>query len=333
MKELLQIEDLRVTFSLGEGELQAVRGASLCLFPGETLALAGESGCGKSVAAKSILHLNPSPPSRITGGRIALFGEDVTDATEEEMDEIRGNKVGMVFQDPTSALNPSMRIWEQITDGLRKHQRCSGAQCRREAVRLLELVQIPEASVRMYQYPHQFSGGMLQRVMIAMALACKPRILIADEPTTALDVTIQAEILALLKSLKNQFQMATLFITHDLAVAAHTADRIAVMYAGRIVETGPVSSVFSAPAHPYTRALFQSHPANQRGMGQELLFIQGAPPDLAKPIRGCAFAPRCPISMERCLESEPMNRQVAPGHQVACFLHEAADGCGRKEGI
>lgn len=322
MRELLSIKDLHVSFYLSKGELRAVRGASLSLFEGETLALAGESGCGKSVTARSILHLNPVS-SKITKGEINLLGRDITTLSEKEMNSIRGKSVGMIFQDPMSSLNPSMRIWQQITDGLRKHKKMTAAQCRQEALNLLELVGLPEPEIRMNQYPHELSGGMRQRVMIAMALSCKPQILIADEPTTALDVTIQAEILSLLKSLKDKIGMSTLFITHDLAVAANTADRIAIMYAGRIVESGPVSAVFSAPAHPYTRALFLSHPSSCFGKDTELPYIAGSPPDLAREIRGCAFAERCPICLQICKENKPSETETEKGHRVCCFLSEA----------
>lgn len=321
MNELLRIENLHVSFAMAAGELRAVRGVSLSLFREETLALVGESGCGKSVTAKSILHLNPCPPTKITQGEIRLFGQNVTAVSEHEMNAIRGSAVGMVYQDPMSSLNPSMRIWEQVTDGLRRHQRLPVAQCRKEAVRLLEMVQLPEPDMRITQYPHQLSGGMRQRVMLAMALACKPQILIADEPTTALDVSIQAEILSLLKGLQQRVHMSTLLITHDLAVAASTADRIAVMYAGQIVETGPVLAVFSAPAHPYTRALFQSHPANAVNAGGELPFIPGSLPDPTKPISGCAFAPRCASFTTQCAEAEPPCVTLSQGHTASCFLH------------
>lgn len=321
MNELLNIENLHISFAVESGELHAVRGVSLSLFEGETLALVGESGCGKSVTAKSILQLNPRLSSNITDGSIRLFDQEVTRFSAHQMDEIRGNKVGMVFQDPMSSLNPSMRIWAQVTDGLRKHKKLSGAQRRQEAIRLLKLVQLPEPELRSRQYPHQLSGGMRQRVMLAMALACEPKILIADEPTTALDVTIQAEILLLLKSLRQQLHMSTLFITHDLAVAASIADRIAVMYAGEIVESGPIADVFFNPHHPYTKALFQSHPAKQIGTGQELPFIQGALPDLTKPISGCAFAPRCVSCMPQCTKAAPVCKTVSQGHTVSCFLY------------
>lgn len=320
MKELLHIENLHISFPVGGLELSAVRGVSLSLYEGETLALVGESGCGKSVTAKSILQLNPSPPAKITKGSICLFDQDVTKATSREMDTIRGNRVGMVFQNPMSSLNPSMQIWAQVTDGLKKHKRFSSAQCRLEAISLLKLVQIPEPELRCRQYPHQLSGGMRQRVMLAMALACSPKLLIADEPTTALDVTIQAEILLLLKSLGQRLHTSILFITHDLAVAANIADRIAVMYAGEIVENGPISSVFSSPRHPYTKSLFQSHPATQIGVGQDLPFIPGALPDLTKPVIGCAFAPRCASVMPICLKASPTDKIVSQKHSVSCFL-------------
>lgn len=321
MNELLQIENLHIAFRMEAGELCAVRGVSLSLCEGETLALVGESGCGKSVTVKSILQLNPCPGANVTKGCIRLFNQDVTRASTRQMDAIRGKKVGMVFQDPMSSLNPSMRIWAQVTDGLRKHKKLSASQCRQQAIRLLTLVQIPEPELRSRQYPHQLSGGMRQRVMLAMALACEPKILIADEPTTALDVTIQAEILLLLKKLAQELHMSILFITHDLAVAANIADRIAVMYAGEIVESGPVSDVFFNPRHPYTRALFQSHPARQIGVGQELTFIPGILPDLTKPIIGCAFAPRCISCNPDCKKAVPACRTIAQNHTVSCFLY------------
>lgn len=320
MNELLEIKDLHISFAMDSGELKAVRGVSMSLQQGETLALVGESGCGKSVTAKSILHLNPSPPSHIVNGVIRLFGQDMTSATGHKMDAVRGNMVGMVFQDPMSSLNPSMRIGAQITDGLRKHKKLSIAQCQKEAIRLLELVQISEPQIRSRQYPHQLSGGMRQRVMLATALACEPRLLIADEPTTALDVTIQAEILSLLRTLKQQLHMSMLFITHDLAVAANVADRIAVMYAGEIVEIGPVSAIFSKPCHPYTQALFQSHPARLLRTGQELPFIPGSLPDLAKPIQGCAFAPRCRLCMPNCMTEVVPCHAISEAHTVRCLL-------------
>lgn len=321
MNELLQIEDLHISFAIEAGELCAVRGVSLSLCEGETLALVGESGCGKSVTVKSILQLNPSPPANVAKGCIRLFGQDVTRVSTRQMDTIRGKKVGMVFQDPMSSLNPSMRIWAQVTDGLRKHKKLSAAQCRQEAIRLLNLVQIPEPELRSRQYPHQLSGGMRQRVMLAMALACEPKILIADEPTTALDVTIQAEILLLLKTLGQQLHMSIHFITHDLAVAANMADRIAVMYAGEIVESGPVADVFSKPHHPYTKALFQSHPARQIGVGKKLPFISGILPDLTKPVIGCAFAPRCISCKPDCKKAAPVCKTITQNHVVSCFLY------------
>lgn len=331
MNELLHINDLHISFTTDTKELYAVRGVSLSLCEGETLALVGESGCGKSVTVKSILHLNPSPPAMITKGSISLFGQDVTRASTRQMNAIRGNEVGMVFQDPMSSLNPSMRIWTQITDGLRKHKKLSAAQCRQEAIRLLKLVQIPEPELRSKQYPYQLSGGMRQRVMLAMALACEPKILIADEPTTALDVTIQAEILLLLKNLGQQLHMSTLFITHDLAVAANMADRIAVMYAGKIVEIGPVAHIFSNPRHPYTKALFQSHPGRLKGVKKELPFIRGTLPDLTKPINGCAFAPRCLSSKPHCKKAVPLCQPISKNHKVSCFLYDET-GVSSEEG-
>ena len=320
MNDVLNIENLSVTFDAYAGEIHAVRGASLYIGEGEILALVGESGCGKSVMARTILGLNPSPPAHIRGGGVRLCGVDMLAATERERERARGKLAGIVFQDPMTCLNPTMRVGKQMTEALLRRREMTRAECAQEAIRLLELVQIPDAAARAGQYPHEFSGGMRQRAMIAMALACKPRLLIADEPTTALDVTIQLEILRLLQQVRQEIGTAVLLITHDLSVVANLADRIAVMYAGQIVEQGPVNALFASSAHPYTRGLLESLPIP--GSKEELVSIPGSPPDLFAPPPGCPFAPRCKFRMKLCLQKGPPMFQAREAHMAACWrLH------------
>ena len=319
MDEILNIERLRVTFDAYAGEVQAVRGVSLHVNRGEVLALVGESGCGKSVTAQSVMGLNPSPPCRVREGSITLCGVDMLAATERERERARGRIVSMVFQDPMTSFNPTMKIGVQITETLRRRRELSRAECAKEAVRLLELVQIPDAAMRAAQYPHEFSGGMRQRAMIAMALACKPALIIADEPTTALDVTIQLEILRLLQRVRREEGTAILMITHNLGVVASLADRVAVMYAGEIVEEGAAGAVFAQPAHPYTAGLLASFP--QPGARGELFSIPGTPPDLFSPPPGCGFAPRCGKCMKLCLRKRPPMFAVGEGRAAACWRH------------
>ncbi len=315
---LLEIEDLRTWFFTSDGVVRAVDGVSYSVAPGETLAVVGESGCGKSVTAMSVLRLLPSPPARIVSGAIRFEGRDLLTTSEAEMRKIRGNEISMIFQEPMTSLNPVLTVGHQIAETLELHQGMSAADAQARAVEMLELVRIPEAKRRAQEYPHQLSGGMRQRVMIAMALACKPKLLIADEPTTALDVTIQAQILELMLELKEQVGAAIVLITHDLGVVAETAQRVVVMYAGRKVEEATVADLFARPLHPYTRGLMGSIP-RLAGGAKRLTEIPGIVPRLNQPIIGCAFAERCAFVKERCRKEAPMFEAKAPGHFAACF--------------
>ncbi|MBE7145900.1 ABC transporter ATP-binding protein, partial [Bacillus paranthracis] len=297
MKTLLEVKDLQVSFDTHAGEVQAVRGVTFDLKKGETLAIVGESGSGKSVTSKALMGLIPNPPGRIKNGEIVFEGRDLTKLTEKEMQQVRGKDIAMIFQDPMTSLNPTMTIGNQIMEGLIKHQGMSKADARKVALELIDLVGIPNPEARLKQYPHQFSGGMRQRVVIAMALACNPKLLIADEPTTALDVTIQAQILELMKDIQQKTEAAIIFITHDLGVVANVADRVAVMYAGKVVEIGTVDEIFYNPKHPYTWGLIASMPSLD-GSEEELYAIPGTPPDLLKPPKGDAFAPRNPQALK-----------------------------------
>ncbi len=320
---LLDVDNLAVVFQTDQGVARAVDGISFSLDAGATLALVGESGCGKSVTALALLRLIPSPPGRIVSGKIRFDGQPLRELSEEAMRRIRGDDISMIFQEPMTSLNPVFRIGAQIGAVLRLHRGLSREEAGAATVELLRRVGIPEAERRMEEYPHQMSGGMLQRIMIAMALACDPKLLIADEPTTALDVTIQAQILALLRELRNQTRLATLLITHDLAVVAETADTVAVMYAGKIVETAPVTELFSNPCHPYTQGLFASLPGVNRP-GKHLATIEGVVPPITAFPPGCRFHPRCPHAMAICRELEPALVCGTAPHPTACFLHQAA---------
>ena len=318
--DILNIEKLKVSFDVYGGSVQAVRDVSLRVKQGEILALVGESGCGKSVMAQSILRLNPSPPSHMAAESLILDGEDIVKATEREMEKLRGRAAGMIFQDPLTCLNPTMRIGRQITEMPKERGGLSAPACEAEAVRLLEKVQIKNAGECAKQYPHQLSGGMRQRVMIAMALAGNPKLLIADEPTTALDVTIQLEILRLLLKLRNETGMSILLITHDFTVVANMADKVAVMYAGKIVEESGRKELFANPSHPYTQGLLKSLPGPEET--GELMSIPGSPPDLFAPPKGCSFADRCEYCMRLCEEEEPPLFTVEENHTAACWrLH------------
>jgi oligopeptide transport system ATP-binding protein len=318
---ILQVKDLQISFSTYAGEVQAVRGVSFDLRRGETLAIVGESGSGKTVTAKSLLRLLPEANTRIKGGEAIFEGEDILKLSEQRMQKIRGEKIAMVFQDPMTSLDPTMKIGPQITESLKKHLGLSGQKARERAVELLTLVGIPNPGDRVKQYPHQFSGGMRQRVVIAIALACDPQILIADEPTTALDVTIQAQILELLRELQQNLGMSVILITHDLGVVAHTAHRVAVMYAGKVVETGTLREIFYDPQMPYTWGLLSSIPLPTADRSQELIPIPGSPPDMADPPKGCPFTPRCPYAMRICAEEMPGYTTFSAEHKAACWLH------------
>jgi len=312
---LLEIEDLSVRFATDAGDVPAVRGVSLSIAPGETAALVGESGCGKTVTAFSILRL-------ISGGAIRFDGRDLVKLSEPQMREVRGREIGMTFQEPMTSLNPVITIGKQLAEVLTLHRGMDEKAARQEVVELLGRVGIPSPDKRVDQYPHEFSGGMKQRVLIAMALACRPKLLIADEPTTALDVTIQAQILALLRSLQAEFKMAILLITHDLGVVAHFAEHVHVMYAGKIVERAKTADLFASPLHPYTRALLGALPGHGKKK-QPLEAIPGrVPAPLALP-PGCAFSARCKFVMERCPNDLPELREKDGEHSVACWLHEA----------
>jgi oligopeptide/dipeptide ABC transporter ATP-binding protein len=315
---LLEIENLRVVFGPPGREQVAVDGVSLALAPGEVLGIVGESGCGKSLTALSVLRLIPDPPGRIAGGSIRLRGHDLAGLGEAAMNRIRGKEISMIFQEPMTALNPVFRVGEQIAETLRVHDRLARAEARERALHLLERVGISNPAQRVDQYPHELSGGMRQRVMIAIALACRPQILIADEPTTALDVTIQSQILLLLRDLQRELGMAVMLITHDLGVVAQVVDRVAVMYAGRIVEEGSVDDVFERPSHPYTRLLLQSIPALDRQQAR-LQTIPGMVPSLSNLPPGCRFHPRCPDARAPCRERAPAAFEVGPGHRAACI--------------
>jgi len=318
---VLQVNDLQISFSTYAGEVQAVRGVSFDLRRGETLAIVGESGSGKTVTAKSLLRLLPQANTRIKGGEAIFEGEDILKLSEQRMQKIRGEKIAMVFQDPMTSLDPTMKIGPQITESLKKHLGLSGQKARERAVELLTLVGIPNPGDRVKQYPHQFSGGMRQRVVIAIALACDPQILIADEPTTALDVTIQAQILELLRELQQRLGMSVILITHDLGVVAHTAHTVAVMSAGKVVETGTLREIFYDPQMPYTWGLLSSIPLPTADRSQELIPIPGSPPDMADPPKGCPFTPRCPYAMRICAEEMPGYTTFSDEHKAACWLH------------
>jgi dipeptide transport system ATP-binding protein len=321
MEKMIQIKNLHVQFSTYGGRVQAVRGVSFDLHKGETLAIVGESGCGKSVTSQSIMRLIPTPPGRITSGSILFKGQDLTKLSEKKMRDIRGADISMIFQDPMTALNPTLRVGEQIAENIMQHENISKEKAKEKAFEMLELVGIPNPKERLKQYPHEFSGGMRQRIVIAMALVCNPEVLIADEPTTALDVTIQAQILELFKDIQQKTNVSIVLITHDLGVVAQVADRVAVMYAGKIVEIGTRRDIFYTPQHPYTKGLLRSVPRLDL-YESELVPIAGSPPDLFAPPSGCSFAPRCPYVMEVCDRMYPASTKLKESHQVHCWLQD-----------
>ena len=332
MADVLKIENLHVSFDTYAGEVHAVRGVSLHVGEGEVLAVVGESGCGKSVTAQTIMKLNPMPPARIKEGSIDLCGEDIVAANEKKMQDIRGRLVSMIFQDPMTCLNPTMKVGKQLTEAICQHRKLSKDEAKKEAVRLLEMVQIPNAAERAEQYPHEFSGGMRQRAMIAMAMSCEPKLLIADEPTTALDVTIQAQIMQLMAKVREETGTAIILITHDLGVVANLADRVAVMYAGKIVETGTAEDIFYRPKHPYTQALLKSLPTVETSREEKLVSIAGTPPDLFMPPKGCEFASRCEHCMKVCKKHVPPTYEVGAGHKAVCWRLHPACPAQSKEG-
>ena len=319
---LLKIEDLHTQFFTQEGVVNAVNGVNYEVMPGEILGLVGESGCGKTVSALSILRLIPNPPGKITSGKILFDGDDILKMNEEEIRHIRGNKIGMIFQEPMTSLNPVLTIGRQLTETLELHLKMNKQAATQRAIELLEMVGIPDAKTRIKDYPHQFSGGMRQRVMIAMALSCNPKLLLADEPTTALDVTIQAQILELLTRLTRELGTSVIIITHNLGVVARYADRVNVMYAGRIIESASAKELYPNPTHPYTLGLLRSVPRLDQAQKARLDPIEGMPPDLINLGAGCSFRPRCRFAVERCEEEVPPLTDVGPEHRAACWEWE-----------
>jgi oligopeptide/dipeptide ABC transporter ATP-binding protein len=327
MKEetpILQVKQLHTHFFTKSGVVKAVDGVNFDIKPGETLGIVGESGSGKSITAMSIMRLIPSPPGRIVDGEVLFKGENLLTKTEKQMRKIRGKEISMIFQDPMTSLNPVFTVEKQLVETIRTHENMNKNQARERAVELLDLVGIPESRNRLKNYPHEFSGGMRQRVMIAMALACNPEVLIADEPTTALDVTIQAQILELLSKLQKELGMAIIMITHDLGVVAEVCDRVMVMYAGKPVEYTDTPSLFKNPKHPYTWGLMNSIPKIQ-SKKEKLEAIEGLPPDLRALPQGCSFAPRCKNAMEQCLTADPSLKKLDENHHVRCLLYEETE--------
>ncbi len=321
MRPLLAISDLSVTFATDRGQVQALDGVSLSLNAGETLAVVGESGSGKSVTALSILGLL-GDSGRVSDGSIEFGGEDLTKVSDQRLREIRGNQIAFIFQEPMSSLNPVLTIGTQVAEPIWLHHKKSWSEAFEQAGELLQRVAIPDAVKRLEDYPHQFSGGMRQRVMIAMALACQPKLIIADEPTTALDVTVQAQILSLLKNLTKEANSSLILITHDLGVVARYADNVAVMYGGRVVETASARELYKNPQHPYTEGLMASIPKLDGDPGSRLYTIEGQPPDLSNLPSGCSFHPRCPYAQDKCTMTKPTLSEVAPNHLRACFGYE-----------
>jgi oligopeptide transport system ATP-binding protein len=323
---LLEVKNLKTWFYTPDGIVKAVNGVSYTLNEGEALGLVGESGCGKSVSAMSLMRLIPTPPGRIVEGEVIFDGKDLLKLNDEGIRRIRGNDIAMIFQDPMTSLNPVLTIGRQISEAVELHKGMSRDQGRKRTIELLELVGIPAARSRVDDYPHQFSGGMRQRVMIAMALSCDPKLLIADEPTTALDVTIQAQILDLIGQLRKDLGMAVIMITHDLGVVAGVADKINVMYSGYIVESAPAEDLFSKPRHPYTLGLLRSIPRIDEPRKEKLIPIEGLPPDLIDAPQGCPFVPRCTYKIDRCVEENPSLEPFELGHSIACWVEVTSGG-------
>ena len=327
-EKLLEVNNLRVSYRTYAGEVQSVRGVSFDVEKGETVAIVGESGCGKSVTAKSIMHLIKTPPAVIKPGSEILFdGEDVLNFSEARLRSYRGGEAAIIFQDALAALNPTMTVGNQIIENLRHHTKLDKHAAQARAIELLHMVGIPQPERRVHQYPHEFSGGMRQRVMIAIAFACSPRLLIADEPTTALDVTIQAQIMDLIRQLQRDNGTSVILITHDLGVVASVAKRIVVMYAGQVVERGDSLAIFHHPKHPYTNALLAAVPRLDLAGKDELTSIEGTPPDLLAPPKGCPFCTRCKYCMEICCTDTPPVSDFGGGHEASCWLHQLAQPC------
>ncbi len=317
---MLEVKELKTIFSTQDGVVNAVNGISYSLQPGEALGIVGESGCGKSVSVLSIMGLIPDPPGKIAGGEVWFQGTDLLKVSSREIREIRGNRIALIFQDPLTSLNPVLTIGRQISEAILLHTEMNKKQARQHTVELLNMVGIPEAENRLNNYPHQFSGGMRQRVMIAMALSCDPQLLIADEPTTALDVTIQAQIVDLVKKLRDELGMAVIWITHDLGVVAGFVDKVIVMYAGHIVEAAPLKEFYAKPSHPYSIGLLGSLPRLDSKTHQKLISIDGLPPDLIDVPDCCPFVSRCKYAIDRCAHENPSLRDLNPDHQIACWV-------------
>ena len=319
MGALLEVKNLQTYFSTREGTVKAVDGISYDINPGETVGIVGESGCGKSVSALSILRLIPDPPGKIVGGELIFEGRDLLKLSEKEIRGLRGNEIAMIFQEPMTSLNPVLTIGRQLAEPMELHRGMTKAEALRESIKLLESVQIPAGESRIGGYPHQFSGGMRQRVMIAMAISCSPKLLIADEPTTAIDVTIQAQLLELMKAITRDTGTALIIITHNLGVVARYADRVNVMYAGRIVEQGTADDIYHDTRHPYTLGLLKSVPRLDETVKEKLIPVEGLPPDLTDIPKGCAFNPRCTFAFDQCFEETPVLNAVGNGHYKACW--------------
>lgn len=322
---VLEVNNLSTHFFTDSGVVKSVDGVSFYLDQEETLGVVGESGSGKSVTSLSIMRLIASPPGKIVSGQILFKGQDLVNKSQHDMRHIRGNEMAMIFQEPMTSLNPVYSVGNQIAEAMLVHQKLSKKEAMNRAVEMLKLVGIPAPETRVHDYPHQLSGGMRQRVMIAMALSCNPELLIADEPTTALDVTIQAQILELLKKMKREFHMATLIITHDLGVVAEMTDRVVVMYAGKMVEQGPTNELFSSPLHPYTQGLLESIPRLDQDRSKRLHIIEGTVPNLTNLPQGCSFAPRCPQAMDICREKTPVLTSYGADRHVSCWLHNGKE--------
>lgn len=319
MAKLLEVKNLKTQFFTQDGVVHAVNGITYSVGAGETVAIVGESGSGKSVGVMSLIRLIPQPPGKIVDGQVLFDGQDLLKLSEDELRHVRGNRIAMIFQDPMTSLNPVLTVGRQITEALELHLNMNREQSRKRAIELLQMVGIPAAESRIDDYPHQFSGGMRQRVMIAMGLSCNPQLLIADEPTTALDVTIQAQIVDLVGRLKNELGMAIIWITHDLGVVAGMAERVLVMYAGFIVEEAPVDQIYARPRHPYTLGLLRSIPRLDLGRQKRLVPIEGLPPDLLEAPNHCPFAPRCQFVFDKCWQENPPLEFVGPNHRAACW--------------